>query len=363
MFVDASPARAAAVFFAFATLGVAGIASADGSVATRVEYKAPAGCPSSSEFEKRLHARAPRVRLVSGGAAARILHVEISRRPDGHYGSLRITDPGGAERRRSLKASRCEDTLDGLALIAAVALDSDAAGDLLPAEAEGPGALSAQPEPPPPPRTEQPSTPPPVVAHPADPIPNAAAGAEPDLRTAGTGPKTSSWNVFAGVGGGGLFGQAPGTLAVFMLFAGAEWLGSPWWSPQIRAAIVQSAEGEFDEPYGVVHFGVTLGMIEACPFRFGPEALGIRPCFAGTGGVTRVSGTQTMNAESHTLWNWHLGASILASIHLAKEFSVGAHAGILGALRQDHYLFIPIVVYSDPAVSGFAQAELSVAFQ
>ena len=189
-----------------------------------------------------------------------------------------------------------------------------------------------------------------------------ASNAEPDLPTR-AGPRTPPWSVFAGVGGGGLFGQAPGTLAVFMLFAGAEWLGSPWWSPEVRAAIVQSAEGQFTEPAGVVHFGVTLGMIEACPFRFGSEVYGIRPCFAGMGGVARVSGSQTVAAESHTIWHWHLGASLLASVHLAKEFSVGAHAGIFGALRQDQYQFTPNVFFSDPAVSGFVQAELSVAFQ
>jgi hypothetical protein len=152
-------------------------------------------------------------------------------------------------------------------------------------------------------------------------------------------------------------------LAVFMLFAGVEWLGSPWWSPEIRAALVQSAEAQFTEPAGVVHFGVTLGMLEACPFRFGPEVFGIRPCFASAGGVASVSGSQTASPESHTRWRWHMGASVLASLHLAKEFSVGADVGILGALRQDQYQFTPNVFFSDPAVSAFAQLELSVAFQ
>jgi hypothetical protein len=193
-------------------------------------------------------------------------------------------------------------------------------------------------------------------------MPNGAPS-EADVSTPGAVPKPPPWNLFAGVGAGGLFGQAPGTLAVFMLFAGGEWLVSPWWSPQIRAAIVQSAEGQFEEPFGVVHFGVTLGMLEACPFRFGTEVFAIRPCAAGMGGVARVSGSQTVGPESHTVWHWHLGASVLASVHLAKEFSIGAHAGILGALRQDQYQFTPNVFFSDPPVSGFAQAELSVAFQ
>jgi hypothetical protein len=301
--------------------------------------------------------------------------VEIARRPDGMLGTLRIVDGAGTERRRSLKASRCDDMVESLALVAAVALDSDTSA----APTDAPPAENPPTATPPPPAASSSATP---VAPPAPPDtaapPRPPAGPEPnsvipdrvdsETQQPRRGSTTRSWNALAGIGAGALFGQAPEALAAFMLLAGVEWNDSPWWSPSLRVSIVQSVEGQFAEPGGTAHYRLTLGMVEACPFRFGPTMLALRTCWAGSGGVATISGSEAIKAESHTRWRWHVGASALMSIRVGNGFAVTADAGFLAAFRRDRYGFTDPsgltvnTFFSDPAVSGFARLDVSVAF-
>jgi hypothetical protein len=317
------------------------------------------------------------VRLVPSGSAPRTIYVEITRRAEGLTGTLRIVDGGGTDRRRSLKAARCDDTVDGLALVAAVALDPEGPGS--PAPGTGPEAPatgsasptapseSSSPTPAPPGRPESP----PAAARPEA---NAAIpptdpnrvdlAAEENARAHRRTSETTEdpWHLLVGIGAGGLFGQAPGALPAFMFLVGTEWYVSPLWSPSIRASIVQTSEREFAESGGVVQYRATLGMIEACPFRFGPAQLAFRPCLAGDGGVATISGTKTQLAESHARWRWHFGASGLMALGVSKGINVTGAAGLLFPLRRDQVQFEPSVFFSDPAVSEFVRLDVTVSF-
>ncbi|HEY3593222.1 MAG TPA: hypothetical protein VGL13_05090 [Polyangiaceae bacterium] len=339
--------------------------SAEVPLATRIEYHAPPGCPQAAEFEKRLRARAPRVRLVSSGAAPRTLYVEIIRRADGMAGTLRVGDAAGGAGRRTLKAVRCEDTVDGLALVAAVALDPEGPGAPPPDETQPP--QPAPPEPPAPVPTAPPQKPP--EAEP--PRPELVAPANPDRDAGAARPHAFSseddWHLLVGVGTGGLFGHAPGALPAFMFLFGTEWYVSPWWAPSLRASFVQTTERDFSETGGIVQFRATMGMGEACPFRFGPPQLGFRPCLVGAGGVATISGTQTLQAQSNARWRWYLGASGLMSLAVSKNIDVGAAAGFLIPMRQDQVAFsrdsLPsLPIFSDPVVTEYVRLDLTVAF-
>jgi hypothetical protein len=343
-------------------------ARADVPLPTRIEYHAPPNCPPASEFEKRLRARAPRVRLVASGSAPRTLYVEIVRRADGMAGTLRVGD--GADRRRNLKAARCEDTVDGLALVAAVALDPEGPSGPAPPDEPPPAPTPAAPSPeppanPPPPRPEPAPSPnsPPSVLPPNDLVRSNPEADRDTRRPAPRSPPTEDfWHLLAGVGAGGLFGQAPGALPAFMFLFGTEWYVSPFWAPSLRVSIVQTAERDFNEPGGIVQYRTTLGMGEACPFRFGPPQLAFRPCLAGAAGVATISGSQTQGAESHSRGRWYLGGSGLMALGVSKDIDVTAAAGILVPMRRDSYQFMPTVFFSDPAVSEFVRLGVSVAF-
>jgi hypothetical protein len=103
-------------------------------------------------------------------------------------------------------------------------------------------------------------------------------------------------------------------------------------------------------------------MVEACPFRFGPPLLAIRPCLAGTGGIAEVSGTQTSIPESHARWRWHGGGSALLMFRVTERVDVAADAGFLIPMRRDRYQFAPKVFFYDPTVSGFVRLDVGVAF-
>jgi hypothetical protein len=168
--------------------------------------------------------------------------------------------------------------------------------------------------------------------------------------------------LFVGIGGGGLFGQAPGALPAFMFLVGTEWYVTPFWAPSIRLSIVQTVERDFSEPGGIVQYRATLGMGEACPFRFGPRELAFRPCLAGAAGVATISGSQTQGPESHTRGRWYIGGSGLMALAVSKGIDVAAAAGLLMPMRRDSYQFMPTVFFYDPAVSEFVRLDLTVAF-
>ncbi|MGH7330444.1 MAG: hypothetical protein ACREJX_19010, partial [Polyangiaceae bacterium] len=92
--------------------------------AVRIDYVAPAACPSSDEFQAQVADRAPHARFADSGTRARMLVVRIAARRSGYHGSLVVREIDGTEAARSVDASTCPQLVTGLALIAALAVDS-----------------------------------------------------------------------------------------------------------------------------------------------------------------------------------------------------------------------------------------------
>lgn len=109
----------------FAVLSAAAGAPARPAQAQAVRYEAPADCPDRNAFEARMRARSQRPKHN----AHREFEVELSRGEGGVVGSIAVREADGSVTRRRIAAADCEEAVDALALIAALALDSAAAQD------------------------------------------------------------------------------------------------------------------------------------------------------------------------------------------------------------------------------------------
>src|SRR5262249_18699456 len=94
-------------------LAVAGSARAEEPPATRLEYRAPEGCPAVAEFERRVHLRSSRIRFLSAGVAPRTLYVDITSSQGASVGALRLVESDGSDHRRRFQATGCDDAVDG----------------------------------------------------------------------------------------------------------------------------------------------------------------------------------------------------------------------------------------------------------
>jgi hypothetical protein len=104
-------------------------------------YQAPAACADRAVLEEAVAARAPAVLFTAPAGSARTFAVVITETEAGYQGSLAVDGVGGTGS-RELAAARCDDLVEALALVIALAID--------------PAALSAPAPAPPPSRAEAP---------------------------------------------------------------------------------------------------------------------------------------------------------------------------------------------------------------
>lgn len=106
----------------------------------RIEYKAPAGCPSASQFQRQVFARTTAARLAGPNETARAFSVELDRKGARVVGSLTVYEPDGVSNARTFAGSQCRQVALVLALATALAIDPRA--ELTPHEEPGiePGA-------------------------------------------------------------------------------------------------------------------------------------------------------------------------------------------------------------------------------
>jgi hypothetical protein len=90
----------------------------------RLDYRAPPGCPSPSEFAARVVAKSEHAKLVEGPVLARTIHVSVEIDAGRARGKLVFLDRDGMRVERDVSASDCAGAVDALALITALALDA-----------------------------------------------------------------------------------------------------------------------------------------------------------------------------------------------------------------------------------------------
>jgi hypothetical protein len=88
---------------------------------------APGGCVDEPGLLARVQSYAPRVRAAGSGEAARAIRVELEADGSSVHGTLTVRELNGAEGHRELRGRDCDSVAAGLAFVAAVIMDPDAA--------------------------------------------------------------------------------------------------------------------------------------------------------------------------------------------------------------------------------------------
>lgn len=304
----------------------------------RFEFRAPEGCGSAEDFTARVAKRSARIQLIAQGNAPRSLSVEIQ--PPDAAGVLRgrvtVVEPDGATRARQLKASTCEEALDGLSLIATVTLD--------------PGALMAEPveapaEAPPPPKP----TPEPAKPKPPQRIPRRA---EPiDL-----------YRLSFGVAGAVLLEVAPEPAFGGQLSAMFEMNPGHPLSPAWRLSVVHAQRRGVVAPVGEANFSYTLPTLEVCPVRLGPKVFGIRPCGFVTAGALKAWGSQVFEEQERLRFFGAAGPALLALLRLGERVEIIADARAGFAFGKDQFAFDGMPFFTTPALGFSSAAGVAVGF-
>ena len=121
----------------------------------RISFRAPAGCPDRSSFLADVGARVP-VEWISDEAQwGREMRVELEPRPEGFSARIEYLDAAGQAVSRSLVAPNCAQAAAAIALVTALAIDS---------QNQELAAPSEQPNAPDPERPKRPADPPAVLA-------------------------------------------------------------------------------------------------------------------------------------------------------------------------------------------------------
>ncbi len=220
-------------------------------IALRVELAAPVGCPAADGFIEAIRRQGANARAARADEAARTLSLVVERREGAFIGRLAWGSVAGADV-REVRAGRCEEVFEGLALAAAMELT--------------PVAPLAEPTPPEPPRpvtTASASLPPPVVVSASSPEPSHRVALS--LFAAG-----QQWSERGWLGAGGA--------------VGLRW-AKPGWRPRVHLA------GQYLAMLGpsrALDESLWLASVELCPQEFGSSLRFAPLCGLGRAGWLRA---------------------------------------------------------------------------
>lgn len=325
-------ARACAL--ASALVAEAGAAQTTPVVEAHFELRGPEGCNSAEDFAAHVRKRSSRISLVSS-PSSRSLLVELQEQPKGTMrGSFKVIEADGKTRGRQLDAASCAEAVEALSLIVTVTLDPDA---LL----EEP----TQPEPPAPKPAPAPATP---KTRPTPPKPVPALEAE-----------RARYRLSFGVGAALLVNQAPQVAPGGAAAVALEVNAGEVWSPFFRLSVVHAQRRNIQEPGGDANFAFTVPTLDVCPVRFGPRALGIRPCAFGSAGLLEVWGSAAARTESHARAIGAAGGAIWLGARVSEVFEITADGRVGAAFRRDRFGFDDRGFFTTPTL-GFS-AGLGVA--
>jgi hypothetical protein len=306
-----------------------------------VEYAAAPGCVDPATFRARLAAlpRAQTAGLPRGRVA-----IKIARTGDERYaGTLRIVGAEGEPFERHIEAATCDEVVDALELVTALAIG------LQPSMAPS----SATPAPPTAPAQPTPLAPAaPEVADRAPPVSDA--------------PTPTRWQVGAGAHAVALtlLGPQlqPGIEGYLAVSAG----GSSVWAPELRLSVLRVQSGTFETALGSAVLTLLTASAEGCPLRLPlwPHAT-VQPCAGVQVGSLQGAGSGELLAPPRTQslgWSAMVGSARIAWTFLPYLVLEG-QAGVVAPVGSHHFYFGPATtIYDVPAVGALAGAGLGAHF-
>jgi len=308
----------------------------------RLQYSATAGCPSQDAFTERVRARTSHVELAEPGQLARSFSVALEVSAGGVVGRVDFVDVDGVPVSRVVRGDTCDEVVESLALVTALALDAtlnEAVPEPPPLEPPV-GAATTQAERPSPP------PPPPVAPRSAEPAPGAA--------TAGVGAGYIGW---AGPGGG---------LGLDAFFA---WSFRPQ-GPSLRLSAWHFRSSDESGGHQAVFRGWG-GRLEGCPWTLARNRFFVEPCLGTNLGLFRAEGVKdatVSHAETSNLFWRDVLLVGRVGARLGRRVVVEAQGDLAFPLLRQKFGFNDPsgqptgTVYEIPVVSGGAELHVGVRF-
>ncbi|WP_437308000.1 hypothetical protein [Sorangium sp. So ce388] len=297
----------------------------------RIEYRAEAGCPTEAEFRARVGAR---LRRQLGEADAGSAYVVTIDERDGRFtGRLGVRTADGAASDRDVAGATCDDVVAALAVVTALAIDSQAA--------EAAAAAAA------------PSAPASAVAVEATGATTVASAsiASASARAAPAPPPPA--------GSGRARPPGPATDVATQLTLGAQLLaGEMVGAPSLGARLfAEPPLAATDDGVGPLRFGAHVEAssdvpaaggsasfllaavaADACPVGAALGALRLAPCARVEGGLVAASRRGAAPARSATRGWLALALPLRARLPVWGPFLLDAEAGVRMPLLRDGLL-------------------------
>jgi hypothetical protein len=323
-------------------LGVIALAGVAGGALAQppppsVTYDAPASCPSEANFMRRFLARLGASRAAQQGR--RTLDVHIAQGDGQYVGRLSLLESGGRSTAKTLSGRNCDELVEAMSLVAALALgadDVDVAGGER-ADASAPAASGPA----------DPDQAKPPAAPPRENVPP---------RATLDGRKSQAENVRASrftVELGGLAAAGPAPTVLFGGTLGVRWglSGAGPWAPAFGLGVIAGAAPAVLTAGGRASFAWYAARLDACFVRLtiGVVFVG-RGCVLGDIGVMNARGSDAIDAQSSSRGWLSVGVGSRLELPLSPRFGLLVLASVEAPLRRDRYAFGASDFYEVPAV-------------
>jgi hypothetical protein len=300
-------------------VGLLGSTARAEPAAVGVEYVAPPDCPSAEVFAQQIAARTP---VFREHLAEHAVRVEIVSEPGGVLGRASLVLSGHAAE-RELRAARCEEVVEALALVVAILIDPNA--DTRPIPVSSAATVAATPEP-------EPAVPPaPVRTEPAPaarrPLPERPRPSEP-RRAEGPGYRFIAGAHLAAEGA-----VAPELTVGPRVFFGVD-LQRAWpWPSSFRLSGARLFSRRMRDASGSAKLTLDAARADACFLRIRDGDLALEPCAGLDVGLLRVDGQHPLGGHDHTLFWADAGALVRGSVtvldRIVGEAEIGADVPVV----------------------------------
>jgi len=335
--------RCASSAFSLAALigapaAAAEIPEATHGLAVRVTVNAP--CSDSGAFFAELRKHSPRVREALAGEPAAGMDVAIRLDGSRFVGVLAVRELGQSEANREVGGPDCSSVLAGLAFVAAVIVDPEAAGQA--SLGFAPPARSA----------DIPLTPNAIAAAPAaDSFPrrDEAGTAHPFRFTAGAAVEAAR-------------GLGPDTALVPRIFLDFAF-------PRIAGGLDARVSGgrgltrQVATNLGTAEIDLTDLRLDACVDTWSRAGFEVASCALFDGVLLSGQGTQTESPHGETRLSFELGLALRPRWSVTESIALELVLGASAPLARYRFYFDPdTTAYRLAAIAGFAEFGAGVRF-
>jgi hypothetical protein len=282
-----------------------------------VDYVAPPECPPAETFTQQLAARTP---VFREHAADHRVRIEVVTEAGGVLGRASLV-LAGHPAERELRAARCEEVVEALALVVAILIDPNADTRPMPVASAAPPA------------------PEPVAPAPVAPP---ARTAPPPSRPRRAAPPRSAGprrRFIAGAHAAVEGAVAPELSLGPRLFAGVEFNRALPWPTSLRLSGARLFSRELADAEGTMSLVLDTARADACFLRLRERRLTLEPCAGVDLGVLRIDANHPRRGVDSTQFWADVGGMVRASVTTTDWLVGEAEIGVDVPLVQYRFAF------------------------